>query len=77
MASIKRFVSELGSEIDQDVSGLVGGVKNQFSNEQISSLVRQSITKGITDCQLERDRKADKLPRKGSSLALKINNITR
>ena len=77
MASIKRFVSELGSEIDQDVSGLVGGVKNQFSNEQINSLVRQSITKGIADCQLERDRKADALPRKGSTLALKINKITK
>ena len=77
MSSIKRFVSELGSEIDQDVSGLVGGVKNQFSKEQISSLVRQSITKGITDCQLERDRKADALPKKGSTLALKINNITK
>jgi hypothetical protein len=76
MASIKRFVSELGSEIDQDVSGLVDGVKNQFSNEQISSLVRQSITKGISNCQLERDKKPDEISRPGSTLARKINEIS-
>jgi len=72
---VKRFVSDLGREIDQDVSGLVGGVKNQFSNEQISSLVRQSITKGISNCQLERDKKPDEISRPGSKLAAKINEI--
>jgi hypothetical protein len=64
MTSIKRFVSELDRNIDQEVSGLVGGVKDQFSKEQISTLVRQSITKGITECQLERDKKADELPKR-------------
>ena len=44
---VKRFVSDLGREIDQDISELASGVKNQFSKEQISSLVRQSITKGV------------------------------
>ena len=75
MTEIKRFVSEINGTIDQEVSGLVGGVKNQFSKEQISSLVRQSITKGVAGCQLERDKKADNLPRKGSDLTLKINSI--
>lgn len=77
MAGIKRFVSDINSNINQEVDGLVGGVKNQFSKEQISSLVRQSITKGITNCQLERDKKADELPRPGSSLALKIRELTK
>jgi hypothetical protein len=72
---VKRFVSDLGREIDQDVSGLVDGVKNQFSKEQISSLVRQSITKGISNCQLERDKKPDEISRPGSKLAAKINEI--
>ena len=72
---VKRFVSDLGREIDQDVSGLVDGVKNQFSKEQISSLVRQSITKGISNCQLERDKKPDEISRPGSKLAKKINEI--
>lgn len=74
---VKRFVSDLGREIDQDVSGLVGGVKNQFSNEQISSLVRQSITKGISNCQLERDKKPDEISRPGSKLAAKIDELTK
>lgn len=75
MASIKRFVSELDRTVDQEVNGLVGGVKNQFTNDEISRLVRQSITKGITECQLERDKKADELPRPGSKLAFKINEL--
>lgn len=77
MTSIKRFVSKLGGEVDQEVSGLVGGVKNQFSKEQISSLVRQSITKGITNCQLERDKKPDEISRPGSKLAGKIEELTK
>ena len=76
MAGIKRFVSELGSEINQDVGSLAGGVKNQFSKEQISSLVRQSITKGISNCQLERDKKPDEISRPGSDLARKIRELT-
>lgn len=76
MTSIKRFVSEINDSIDQDIGGLVGGVKNQFSKEQISSLVRQSITKGITGCQLERDKKADEIIKPGSSLAAKVNELT-
>jgi hypothetical protein len=72
---VKRFVSDLGREIDQDISELASGVKNQFSKEQISSLVRQSITKGISNCQLERDKKPDEISRPGSKLAKKINEI--
>lgn len=75
--AIKRFVSQLNSNIDQEVSGLVGGVKNQFSKDQLNSLVKQSITKGLTQCQLERDKKADEIPRAGSKLANKINEITK
>jgi len=77
MTGIKRFISEVNGTIDQDVSGLVAGVKDQFSKEQISSLVKQSITKGITNCQLEREKKADEIARPGSSLALTINNIVK
>jgi len=72
---VKRFVSDLGREINQDISELASGVKNQFSKEQISSLVRQSITKGISNCQLERDKKPDEISRPGSKLAKKINEI--
>lgn len=77
MTGIKRFVSELGNEIDQDISGLASGVKSQFSKEQISSLVRQSITKGISNCQLERDKKPDEISRPGSKLASKIDELTK
>ncbi len=75
--SIKRFISDLDQTVDQEVNGLVGGVKNQFTKEEIGQLVRQSITKGITNCQLERDKKADELPRKKSTLALKINELVK
>ena len=77
MSNIKRFVSNINSTVDQDINGLVGGVTNQFSNQEISNLVRQSITKGIANCQLEREKEAESIPRKGSSLAFKINKITK
>lgn len=77
MSRIKRFVSTVGETVEQDINGIVGGVKDQFSNEALSSLVRQSITKGIKDCQLEREKKADEQPKPGSTLAFKINEITK
>jgi hypothetical protein len=77
MSDIKRFVSKIDQTVDQNVNDLVDGVKDQFSKEQIGSLVRQSITRGITDCQLKRDKRADVIVKPGSGLAAKINALTK
>jgi hypothetical protein len=77
MVSIKKFSTQAGQVVEQDLNGLVGDVKEQFSKEQIQDLVKQSITKGIANCQLERDKKADQIQKRGSSLAADINEITK
>jgi hypothetical protein len=76
MAEIERFVKDVEGTIKQDVTGIVGGVKDQFSNEQLKSLVKGSITKGIKDCQLDRDKKAEAIQKPGFTLAATINKIT-
>ena len=76
MSEVDRFVKEAGNVVKQDVNSIVKDVKQQFSKDQLKSLVKTSITKGIKDCQLDRDKKGEKVPKPGSSFADTINSIT-
>lgn len=77
MAGVDRFVSELGETVKQDATDLISGVKDQFSERELKSLVRRSITAGIKNCQLDRNKKAeDNRVKPGSTLARKIREVT-
>ena len=49
---------------------------SEFTREELENLVRQSITRGIGSCQLDREARAQQQIRPGSSLAYKIDSIT-
>lgn len=80
MAKIDRFISETGKTVTQDVNSIVSDVKNQFSKEEIQNLVKQSITKGIANCQLDREKKSEDVSKPGNavdSITKTINKITK
>lgn len=77
MASVDRFVSQLGETVKQDATDLISDVKDQFSERELKSLVQRSITAGIKNCQLDRDKKAeDNRVKPGSTLAKKVRELT-
>jgi hypothetical protein len=80
MAEIDRFVAEAGETVTQDVNSIISDVKNQFSKGEMKNLVRQSITKGIANCQLDRDKKTEDVNKPGNavdSITKSVTNITK
>lgn len=78
MSSIERYASNLGETLKQDGNDIVAGVKDAFSERELKSLVRRSITNGIKNCQLDRDKKPEdnRVNVNSSSFARKIREVT-
>lgn len=65
------------ASLDNNVENLIDTTKPQVSERELKSLVTNSITKGISECQLDRDKKAkDSRVVVGSSLADRIKKLT-
>lgn len=76
--ALDRFVSSLGENVEQNATSLISSTKDQFSTEELKSMVTRSITSGISNCQLDRENKAQESRTKpGSSLAFRIRQITK